>query len=88
MAFQERFPCLDIFSLFFFRTVKFWDLETFQLVSSTDAETSGIRLVGILRTWKLYFEVILLPFVLSILYSLEELTYNYILYLQVCCIPS
>lgn len=27
----------------FFRTVKFWDLETFQLVSTTDAETNGIR---------------------------------------------
>ncbi|KAJ7312526.1 hypothetical protein OS493_039604 [Desmophyllum pertusum] len=25
------------------RTVKFWDLETFQLVSTTDAETNGIR---------------------------------------------
>ena len=31
------------FSFLFFRTVKFWDLETFQLVSTTDAETSGIR---------------------------------------------
>ena len=30
----------------FFRTVKFWDLETFQLVSSTDPETGGVRWVN------------------------------------------
>lgn len=29
--------------VYFFRTVKFWDLETFQLVSSTDPETGGVR---------------------------------------------
>ena len=28
-----------------FRTVKFWDLETFQLVSSTDSESSAVRFV-------------------------------------------
>lgn len=32
------------FSLISCRTVKFWDLETFQLVSSTDGDSSPVRL--------------------------------------------
>lgn len=31
------------FDVFFNRTVKFWDLETFDLVSSTDGDATGIR---------------------------------------------
>lgn len=32
-----------VFLPVYFRTVKFWDLESFQLVSSIDPETNGIR---------------------------------------------
>ena len=34
---------LNFLCKFFYRTVKFWDLETFDLVSSSDAEQSSVR---------------------------------------------
>ena len=45
----DDFPVRNLY--IFFRTVKFWDLETFQLVSSTDPETGGVRWVNYLTAY-------------------------------------
>ena len=39
----RRFVALTFLHKFIYRTVKFWDLETFDLVSSSDAEQSSVR---------------------------------------------